>query len=111
MRQAVSTTRESLPGVIPDREWIAAYLRQAIAEFHFNAKTPRLLQRLAGEYPDLFRAAAAKELDSDVDSPAHRFLAGLLVRQESLIEWLVNPARGSCENAVSLFRRLLAVDP
>jgi hypothetical protein len=70
-----------------------------------------LLRRLAREYPDLFFTAAAKLLESDADSPAHRFLAALLVRQESFFECLTNPARCSCESAVNLFRRLLRVDP
>jgi hypothetical protein len=109
--QALSTARESRPDVIPDQQWMAAYLAHAIAEFQSDPQIPRLLQRLAREHPDLFFTAAAEHLESDIDSPAHRFLAGLLLRQESLLERLANPARCSCESAVRLFRRLLAVDP
>jgi HEAT repeats len=111
VHQTLSATRENQPDVIPDRQWIAAYLGHAIAEFQSDARTPRLLQRLAREYPDLFFTAAVKHLESDAESPGHRFVAGLLLRQDLLLERLVNPARCSCESAVLLFRRLLAIDP
>ncbi len=97
--------------MVPDQQWAAAYLGQAIAEFHSDPRTPRLLQRLAREHPDLFFAAAADHLESDVDLPAYRFLAGLVIRQESMFEWLVDPARCSFASAIRLFRRLLSVDP
>jgi hypothetical protein len=109
--QTLPTARESRPDVIPDQQWVTAYLGQAIAGFQSDLQTPRQLQHLARQYPDLFFAAAAKHLESDADSPAHRFLAALLLRQESLLDRLANPARGSCESAVLLFRRLLSVDP
>jgi HEAT repeat protein len=50
-------------------------------------------------------------LESRAESPAYRFLALLLIRQESFFERFADPARCSTESAVHLFRRLLAVDP
>jgi hypothetical protein len=82
-----------------------------MAYYNSDPQTPLLLRRLASEYPDLFFTAAAKYLQSEVESQAYRFLAALLVRQESFFERLANPGRCPCESAVQLFKRLLAVDP
>jgi len=107
---AVARPDLGVPDLIPDSQSMSACLERAVSEFESVPRTPRLLGRLAREYPDLFFTATAKFLESDADSPAHRFLAGLLVRQESFFECLTNPARCSCESAVNLFRRLLRVD-
>ena len=93
-----------------DEHPLAENLDRAIAEFQSDPRTPSLLRRVAREHPDLFFTVAAKHLESGVESPAHKFLALVIIRLESFFEHLANPARCSCASAVCLFRRLLAVN-
>jgi hypothetical protein len=110
MQQVSVPETADRPKLVPDQQWVSIYIEQAIADFNSNSRTPQLLRCLAKEYPDLFFTAAAKHVESEVDSAAHRFLAVLLLRQEELFERLTNPARCSCKSAVQLFRNLLTVD-
>lgn len=107
MRQML--TAESA-GPEPDQSWVTMYLGQVIADFQSDPRTPQLIRCLAKEYPDLFFTAAAKVLESEGDSSARRFLAGLMLRQKDLFVRLTNPARFSRKSAVGIFKSLLSVD-
>jgi hypothetical protein len=132
---ATITDDASQPALAPDQEWVTAYVDNAVGGFESDPRTSeplphsgpkehdgswflrsdpdtlKSLRRLASDHPDLFFTAAAKHLGSDVESPAHRFLATLLLRQEKLFQCLTNPASCPFERALRIFRRLLAVDP
>ncbi len=85
-------------------------LVRSLAEFSENQLAPRTIRRFATETPGLFAPAAASILMRSTDSPGHRFLAMLLVRQPRLFQQLSNPALFTRPQAVLLSRRLMAVD-
>ncbi|HZL56425.1 MAG TPA: HEAT repeat domain-containing protein [Bryobacteraceae bacterium] len=95
----------------PNLQLAASYLDRAMAEFDVNPVAARFLRRLAKEVPDAFFSLAVDRLSSDAKSNAHRFLAMLVLRQDSLLKRLANPAFSTRDNAVILFRRFLEVDP
>jgi hypothetical protein len=93
-------------------EPVTETLDRAIAEFHTDRQAFRSLQRIARQSPDIFIPAATKHLDSNPESPARRFLLGLLLwHQEPLFRYLANPALCPRDVGVRLFRFLLALDP
>ena len=69
------------------------------------------MRRLANEGPEIFFNVAIERLSGQARSNAHRFLALLVLRQDSLLRQLTSPAFSTREHAVNLFRRFLEVDP
>ncbi len=94
-----------------DIQIIEKYLQRSVEEFDSNPLASRLMRRLSMEAPDLYFTAAVRHLNSGEESNAHRMMAILLLRNETLFNRLVSPAYGTRESSVKLFRRLLAVDP
>jgi hypothetical protein len=94
-----------------DQLVVDTYVGRAIAEFDTNPLSVRLLRRMAMELPDLFLAAALKHLDSPEESGANNILASLMLRHPSVFEEVADPGRGSFPRSVTLFRRLLKIDP
>jgi hypothetical protein len=95
----------------PEQQLTASYLDRAMAEFDSNPVAVRFMRKLANEGPELFFNAALTHLSSDARSNAHRFLTLLVLRQDTLLRRLTDPAFSTRDNAVNLFKRLLEVDP
>jgi hypothetical protein len=90
---------------------IFSCLDRALDEFEYNPPAMQFIRRLVKEEPDLFFAAAAERLCSPARSETSRFLARLVLQRQSLLRKLANPAFGSRERAIDLFRRFLDADP
>jgi hypothetical protein len=90
---------------------VEKYMTRAMEEWEANPLAMNFLRRLAIEAPALFFEAAMKRLRTSEASDAHRFLAILALRHEELTGYLANPANGSREASVKLFKRFLDVDP
>ena len=95
----------------PDYQLTSLYLDRAIEEFDNNPVAARFMRRLANEGPEIFFNIAIERLNGEARSNAHRFLALLVLRQDSLLRQLTSPAFSTREHAVNLFRRFLEVDP
>src|ERR1700741_5261346 len=98
---------------IPDssQSLVNAYLARALEEFGTNRLSSRLIRRLSEEFPGLFLTAARRHLFSTEQSSALRYLATLVLRHETMFEFLTCPTSTSRVNAVNLFKRFLEIDP
>jgi hypothetical protein len=104
---------KELPGAggLPDLRSVAANLNQVLSEYAIDPSAARRVQKLAGDFPDLFFRAAAAYLETNPETRITRYLATLLIRQEWFFERLTDPGRSSLASAVATFRCLLKFDP
>ncbi len=94
-----------------DQLLMNGYLERAITEFTSNPLSARLIRRMANEVPDRFVAAALRYLDTPDQSSAHHFLTSLMLRQDSILDEVADPARGTLPRSLNLFHRLSKIDP
>lgn len=86
-------------------------IEHVVAELGTLPGSLRALRSLAEANPLAFFKAAVKLFASHLDAAAYRAMAEILVRQESLFDYLLDARQCSLHNAVQVFRQLLAVDP
>ena len=94
-----------------EQQNVDKWLDRAITEFSTNPLSTQLIRRLARECTESFSIAAIRHLETAEQAQADRFLTVLLLQQGSLFERISDPAQGSRERSLNLFKRLLALDP
>jgi len=78
-----------------DLHTVEAQLQEIVAEFEMTATAARRMRRLAADEPAHFCTASIPYLRSDDESNAHRLMAILVLRHESVLESLVSPLRNT----------------
>ena len=84
---------------------------QAIATFETDLMSARVIRRFSIEVPALFAPVAISLLMTATRTAGYRYLAMLVLKQPSLFKELSNPWNYTREQAVTLSRRLMSVDP
>jgi hypothetical protein len=87
------------------------WLDRAVDEFDSNPLCAYLMRRLALERSERFTNSALRYLGSAGQSAALRFMASLLLRQNSIFQRLSDPGPIAMERAHVVFGRLIALDP
>jgi hypothetical protein len=94
-----------------EQQLVDTYLHQALKELHVSPLSKQLIRRLAAEESACFTEAALKFLEKDGESGAHRYVSALLLGQPDIFDQISDPAKGSLQRAITLLRRMIAIDP
>jgi len=94
-----------------EQQLVDTYLHQALKELHVSPLSKQLIRRLATEESGCFTEAALKFLEKDGESGAHRYVSALLLGQPDIFDQISDPAKGSLQRAITLLRRMIAIDP
>ncbi len=94
-----------------EKRVVERLLQRALDEFDSNPMALQFIRRLSIEASELFFDTALPHLKGHHQSNAHRMLAILMMKRDSLVDEIVSPVNGGREDAIRLFRRFAAVDP
>ncbi len=97
--------------MIAEEQFIRDSLTKAVAGFAENPMNARIIRRFASEAPGLFAPVAVAMLLTAPETAGYRYLALLLVRQPALFHALSNPSLFTRDQAVTLARKLMNVEP
>jgi hypothetical protein len=95
----------------PEERLIRTLLLQLIAEFVTNPLSAKTMRRFTSEAPAAFAQVGIGLLLESAETPGYRYLEALLVKQPAIFQALSSPWRLTREEAVTLGRRLMKMDP
>jgi hypothetical protein len=93
------------------QEFVDHWLDRAMEEFDDNPLCSTLIRRLAQESPEPFAQAALRHLGQPGQSTALTLLAGLMLRDNAVFEFLAQPGKKALERARFVIGRLMLLDP